>query len=244
MTAAAYLETSRRSTKAMSPSLWLVLAASLVLGLSAPPDPTPVAWWPLDGTGADAVGRNPATVHRATPVADRHGRAGGALAFDGSTAYLAVPSPRGLRFDLRFDSYTIALWVRSSERRPARLVQKWDDADRPYPFALASRGTGVEASLRADRTTTSVRVPDLWDGAWHHVAVTFEATPGVLTAYRDGVRTDTRSAWISSPTTNVSPLWVGTAAPPVRSRFFAGALDDLRLYDRALPAEQIAALAR
>jgi len=208
------------------------------------PPPEPVLWWRLDSTGVDAAGSNQARVVGATPTADRRGRPGGALAFDGVGDHLVVPFPRGLALDARRDSYTAALWVRADAGRRASLIEKADGVTAAYPFALRSLRGGIEASVSDGQTTVAVRIPRVWDGAWHHVAVTFDARAHQMTAYRDGERVDVRSVWLSGPTTNVAALWVATAPPPDRSRDFAGALDDVRFYDRALAPDAVAALAR
>lgn len=203
-----------------------------------------IAHWPLDGSGHDRITLHPLVVVGAAPVADRHGQEGGALWFDGVDDYLVRESTELLDFDLQGDSYTISVWVKAESGRIARLMEKWtEEGHVPYAYSLQTSTTGLNAVVYAAGTTTLVRADDLWDGAWHHVAVTFHAGSGRLRIYRNGEQADAAMAWIGGSTTNPAHFWVGRAAKPVESRYYRGALDEMRIYRRALSANEIAALA-
>jgi len=90
------------------------------------------------------------------------------------------------------------------------------------------------------------------DGQWHHVAVVFDAT----SATRQG----SMSMWIDGalianedflPNNKYAPNQDYNHSDPLRiarafldpSTFFQGAMDDIRVYNRALSADEIAALA-
>jgi hypothetical protein len=90
-----------------------------------------------------------------------------------------------------------------------------------------------------------VLTPDLTDGNWHHVAVTVSRTS------HSGIRWYHNSVLvgISDPTDrlgsleNNSPLRIGsrTAAPPL-SGWFAGDLDELDIFNRALTPQEVASI--
>jgi hypothetical protein len=77
--------------------------------------------------------------------------------------------------------------------------------------------------------------------AWHHVAFTFSS--GAVTGYVDGVQvpflantftgTETLAQWAYG-------LYLGT--DPSRTSSFAGSLDDVRIYNRALAEADVAAI--
>lgn len=225
----------------------LLLAATFLLAAfeASRADAGPVAWWRLDGDGADASGGHHARVVGTEATTDRHGRPGGALAFDGRRSSLHTPSTPALDVDLRRESYTISLWVRATDGGVARLVQKWDEhAAHGYAYSLQTTPDGLDAVVYDPPTTHLVHVPGLWDGSWRHVAVRYDAEARILSAWRGGVLVDARTVHIRGTTRNDAPVVIGRAPPPVESRFFTGALDDVQIYRHALPDDAIRRLAR
>ena len=90
------------------------------------------------------------------------------------------------------------------------------------------------------------------DGEWHHVAASFG--PGGMQLYVDGEHVDADDytgglGSTSGGAGNSEPIILGAsnngAKKPGETRYhFKGALDDVRVYDRALAAKEIAELAR
>ena len=76
------------------------------------------------------------------------------------------------------------------------------------------------------------------DTAWHHHCVTYDST--VVRYYLDGTQvvSDTRAL----TTTVNTPFLVGARPDFAADRYFDGWVDDVRLYDRALSAAEIAEL--
>jgi len=89
---------------------------------------------------------------------------------------------------------------------------------------------------------------------WHHVAVTYSGDNTLLNrVYLDGVLASVHSIdgagegtseteWISPSSSNENTLRFGTD-DEFENRTFHGLLDDIRIYDEELPAQQIAILA-
>lgn len=203
--------------------------------------PAPVAWWRLDGDGADAMGRHAAVVVGCG--VDRHGRAGAAWPFGCGSGPLTAAHADALDFDLRQESYTLSLWVRGTSGRLARVVQKWDErAATPYAYSLQAGPDGLDAVVSDPPRVYVARVRGVWDGAWHHVAVRFDARTSDLDAFLDGAHVGRVRARVRRSTRNTAPLTLGGAEGVDRD--FGGDLDDVRLWRRALTDAQIAALAR
>jgi hypothetical protein len=89
--------------------------------------------------------------------------------------------------------------------------------------------TGQQANVEAD--------VGLVDGRWHHLAATFDGS--MLELYVDG-----KLAARGTPALDTAgpELNVGRSPASQYSEHFDGLLDDLRIYDRALAADEIAAL--
>ena len=175
---------------------------------------------------------------------DGAGRTAGAkgLALVGSTATLQLPDDP--RFDVP-DGLTIAFWSKldggngnwqwpifhegpSGEReRGWGVFFHRDTGEFVFSAGFAGRSDLPHADLGSGFKA--------WDGQWHHCAVTYDPAAHAVIFYVDGQAV--RS--VDQPNGQLRPV-----RSPVRiGSSFAGLLDELRIYDRALPAAGIAALA-
>jgi hypothetical protein len=99
-------------------------------------------------------------------------------------------------------------------------------------FAITTGGAGAEQQVNG-----SAALPT---GAWTHVAVTLAGNTGTL--WVNGVAAGTNTAITLRPSSlgSTTRTWLGRSqyADP----YLPGALDNVRLYSRALAASEIAAL--
>ena len=94
----------------------------------------------------------------------------------------------------------------------------------------ASNGTAVAAGLLSGPATQA----SVADGEWHHVAATYDGWASRV--YVDGTEVGWRATQLATPAGGA--LVIGNALPGMLSEAFTGALDDVRVYARALsPAE-------
>ncbi len=147
--------------------------------------------------------------------------------------------------------FTISHWVRlDSNAYPI-------DAGATFSAGLQNAAPGlfrIEATIDLE-VGASIRLPpnsvgtvervSIGDGAFHHVASTLEA--GQISLFVDGslVATDPISGPVSfgSAETFVGfHQWINNTLGQVGSSRFDGAIDDLRIYDRALSPSEIAAI--
>jgi hypothetical protein len=204
----------------------------------APPVPTGlVAAYGFDeasGTTAlDASGSgNPGTISGATRVT---GRAGGALSFDGVNDWVTVADAASL--DLT-TGMTLEAWV-----NPTQLNGLWrtvllketgggmayalyagDDAGRPsgHVWSTSELDAHGPAALPLD--------------TWSHVAMTYDGA--TVRLYVGGTQVATRAATGAARVTT-GALRIGGNA--VWAEWFAGRIDEVRVYNRALTAPQIQA---
>ncbi len=79
------------------------------------------------------------------------------------------------------------------------------------------------------------------DDNWHHIVVTFVRDGGLLSIYFDCRQVFSQATdWV--PQNNPWPLTLGNQEGGPASTNFAGAMDKVRLYDRALDETHIQAL--
>jgi hypothetical protein len=189
-------------------------------------DPTLVAHWAFDeieGTVAgESVGTNDGAVVGNAQWQPDDGVVGGALAFDGTTfvAMDFVLSPSTA-------PSSVLAWVKGGLPGQAIVSQQaganWLTTD-PATGALMTDPLGGRNSraLYSDVVVT--------DGDWHRVAVTWDDPSRRL--YVDGVLVaeDTQAGRTSSD----AGLFIGCGSDAALSTFFAGLIDDVRIYRRAV----------
>ena len=199
----------------------------------------PVAHWPLDETTgaviADRAGNNDgvwsdsnndAVTDDAMP-----GRRGGALSFDtGSFVYVAgftIPAQG-----------TFAAWLTSTFDDTVELSQHPMVIDAPVPRTTISFADNAAYDLRtSDISWRATYVAPADFASWFHLAATWSATGAQF--YIDGVPVGVPSA-TDARSTSPPGLYIGTREG--EDRWWFGLIDDVRIYDRAMTAAEIATL--
>ncbi|WP_139576735.1 LamG-like jellyroll fold domain-containing protein [Microbispora catharanthi] len=183
---------------------------------------------------ADASGRrfNAALSAGTSPV---QGKIGGAIATSGG-AVATAPGPV-LRTD---DSYTVASWLRLDDRSGSYQVAR-QNGDNGAPYYLGvDQATGqlkfaTYASDTAGSTSTSVlsgvNAPV---GQWFHVAGVYDKAAGSISLYLNGD--------LMKTATGVPAGWNATGTTVLGSDV-KGAIDDLRMFQKALSSAEIQGLA-
>jgi hypothetical protein len=166
------------------------------------------------------------------------GHSGLAVNLDGSNQYVQIP--RSIQ-----DSFTIAFWVRTTTTGGTG-TQWWvgkglvdgEVANVVNDFGVSLVGSHVAFGV-GNPDTTIQSTSNVNDGAWHHVAVTRNAATGAMVLYVDGAQ----QATATGPTgTRSAPANLRVGSLQTNLDFFAGQIDEVRLYDVALTAAQVAAL--
>lgn len=211
--------------------------------------PTPhylVVHLPLRGSGQDVSGNgNHATVNGARLTADRFGRADCAYSFDGLNDYLELANER--RFDL--NTFTIALHVKisalpvsPSPMSPGEytLISKGENAGnftvKLTKWGGVSYGSVSYAQRTASGTWTSGSAGTIGLNRFHHIAVTLEGA--VLRLYVDG-QLKLEKINVGPRLLNDAPVLIGRSAGAASPNSFKGIIDDVRVYSRALSAQEI-----
>ncbi|MEV8513211.1 LamG-like jellyroll fold domain-containing protein [Dactylosporangium sp. NPDC051484] len=200
---------------------------------AAPAQPSGlVAGYTFDaGTGTtvtDVSGNgNTGTISGATW--DAGGRFGGALKFNGSSDAVKVPSSASLNLSAEL---TLAAWVKpaASQQGWRTIMQKENEAW----FLDASSGAGplrpAGGVTGANNTNAIVTGPTASPlNQWTHVAMTYNGTALKLYVNGTQVATNPKSGALQQTS---NPLSIGGNTP--YGEYFAGLLDDVRVYNRAL----------
>jgi hypothetical protein len=243
-------------------SIFLLVLGLMVSVAGADVTSDLVAWWALDDgsgmTARDSAG-HPGGPHDGTlqsgPLwesADvRVGR--GALKFDGIDDRIVIES-----FDVQGTGITIAAWIRPPDLaalNDPRLVSKAQGGGTPdHYWAMVLSGSGednLEFRLRTDTGAatrrTSPQGNDMQADEWAHLAVTWDANDPFMRLYKNGREIDSVSK--AGTAVGVGPgvrIGVGNQSVSAGSgsmdRPTPGILDDVRIYERGLSAEDITEL--
>ena len=171
---------------------------------------------------------------------------GTALYLDGSTQYGDIPDDNSL--DVTTD-VTLAAWIRPDGTNPTtqRVIAKTNMGSvNGYELSLGSGGVVFVRFNQATsgdtyRINSTTNYP-LNDSAWMHVAATYNGS--VIRLYINGVQEGVDLAMAAPIVTNSLDLAIGSEPPGSSNNYkLHGSVDDVRVYNRALSAGEIAILA-
>ncbi|HRE73842.1 MAG TPA: lectin-like protein [Flavobacteriales bacterium] len=198
--------------------------------------------YPFNGNANDASGggNNGTLQGGVTPIADRFGSLNSALALNGTTGHITVPS--GAWFD--GGPFTVSAWVRkSSNNNFSRLLDFGNgQANNNVVLAISSGTSGRPLAQFYQGTTGGAQVSSpvtvLTNNEWELLTYTYENNAGRI--YIDGI--------LVGQGTQTAPINVVRAINYIgRSNWasdgYANArFDDFRIYNRVLSLNEIIAL--
>lgn len=219
--------------------LALVLLAGATIAAAA--EEALVGHWQFDeGQGVKAADASPHGNHgilKGGASWTAEGRSGGALTFDGDNSWVQVPPAD----TLNLQTLTMSLWVKAEA--PAGVMcfssgASWED-ERAVIHFYASKG--IQFTVSNGKTfVTSRAAPPLPLNNWVHIAVTYDGK--AMRTYQNGALIHTVANTSVKPVTTAVPLKIGRVEG-LNPNFFKGGIDEVKVYNRALSAEEIKKLA-
>jgi len=224
--------------------LFLFLAINIAYAL----DPDLVAWYQFDeGSGTtliDSVGGHNATVNGSGGVWVT-GKAGGAYNFN-ATAYAqasGLAAPGGTE-------QTVTFWFSGNESivngsgypaGPAFYSNSGtvNYMDTSYNTGLGAVAATFVAGSGYSNQTLPVALNSVIKYGWHHLATVKNATAGTMEVYLDGEPMTTATGMTESIPASTN-LFIGSSI--YGGVIWNGAIDDMRIYTRALTQTEIAAV--
>jgi len=167
---------------------------------------------------------------------------GSALLFNGVSSYVNIDGYKGINaVDTVQQAFTIANWVNTTSDTGDTEMVTWGASS-----GSAGRLTWRvhEGRVRTEHNAGNLRGNTyINDGEWHHVALAVtegaNLRPENTKLYVDGSEDSTFSgADVTYNLVAEHDVRIGMSGPQ-NGRYFPGALDEIRIYDRALPAEEI-----
>jgi hypothetical protein len=222
----------------------LLFSALFLSALYPAGEPLPaglIAWWSFDeGSGhtvVDKTGRGADGQIRGNAVWT-NGRHGKALLFDGASV-VDCGNPEALKTG---NAFTVEAWICPEEWIPGTfhgVVAKMPNKAPYAGWALYHAGYNdlfqVAANIGSVDNRLGTAPPR--EGRWHHVAFTFDGQK--LRLFTDG-RAVGFKATKGALVVNQEPLLIGQMYQKAVNTGFRGAIDEVRLYDRALSEAELA----
>jgi hypothetical protein len=226
-----------------------------------------VAYWPLDGnttswttdTTKDVSGNNNAgtLVSMSTSTSPMAGKIGGALQFNGSSSYIAIPATPFGAYPTSgsTSSYVLSFstWFKTASNG---VILGQTGACTPpstctgfVPAIYVDTSGKVRATMFWHAATTDqiVSTGSYQDNKWHYLVDVYNN--GTETLYIDNVAIGSQSFPEASYTPQPYDYFLGTgyatswpSSPSATWAYFNGSLDDVRIYNRALSAREISDL--
>lgn len=196
-----------------------------------------VGEWLFSGDAKDGSGDSNDGTLSASGVSaceDRFGNASSAYYFDGSGS-ITIPDASSLDFGT--GDFSISLWMKSTDtsKWEAGLIQKFNiDNNVGYSLVINPAGfAGVFDAGLCGHDVQSDFSTNYCDDTWHNIV--FVRNGGSVLLYIDGSECGSASVLSSYNADSTQPLLLGY----FNYSNFKGALDDIRMYNVALNANQI-----
>jgi hypothetical protein len=204
-----------------------------------------IASFTFNGNAFDESGNmNNGIVENAIPTKDRFGFDNSAYLFNGTDALIRVPHSKHLNLDATVKSYSISLWIKSSNPLNNRLIEKWDEkVETPYPLMIVTSSDDCKALIYdgiSKSNIVSMNFGNVWDDLWHHIAYVVDAPNRMVTGYLDGQYVGKVYNNIVSTTANNLDILIGGTR--INWNYYRGVIDDVRIYDRVLTENEIFSL--
>ncbi|MFP4394519.1 MAG: fibronectin type III domain-containing protein [Anaerolineales bacterium] len=217
-----------------------------VRALMAPAHWTAALHLPLnEGAGAttfddvSGYGRDGTCAGDACPTAGQTGWYGAAARFDGNDV-VEIPYQAALNSN----SFAVAGWAKVTGGSDYRAVWTSRDAGPERGYILyVTPGNTWEFWIGTESGWESISGGPVVNGAWTHLAGVYDAASQTMSFYVNGKLAGSKEGIAFAPNTQ-RPLRIGAGVteeiPP--KFYFTGLIDDVRVYDRALSADDVRAL--
>jgi hypothetical protein len=170
------------------------------------------------------------------------GKVGTAFSFNGTAAHVKILASTNLNIG-QSGALTAEAWINPSAVDGFRPIIEWNDGAQDGVHFWFGNGTGIlfanirDTALNAHAfmSTSLVVAPNIWQ----YVALTYDKTTGLAVIYLNGSKVAQTNLGSFTPLTTAD-FWIGRR--PGYGVYYAGLLDELSLYNRALGQNEIQAI--
>jgi hypothetical protein len=228
-------------------------------GKCSPPapscDPTPsglVSWWPAESNAVDLIGGNNGTFPNGMGFTT--GEVGNGFNFNGGNQYVLVNPASPANLDLgQYNGFTIEGWINPANTSPMviteyeRALGTSSGADVGLDYSINASGAGgFNANIKdigqGDHPFNSA-LGLVTVGVWQHAALTYDKVSGIADFYLNGVIVTQANLGSFTPLTSFTNILLGGRTTFFNPNdVFAGGMDEISMYGRALSQAEIQAI--
>lgn len=136
---------------------------------------------------------------------------------------------------------TVAAWVKiASTTAEKKVIAKWSDSAGAFSYLLGIAGAGNDNAqfvVNTGSNGVAIGTTSLSVGVWHLIVGTYDGV--TVRVYLDGVEDGTASL-TGNISSNTAPVRIGVGSGATSEQPMDGTVDDPRIYDRVLSADEIA----
>ncbi|PYS89261.1 MAG: hypothetical protein DMF62_07595 [Acidobacteria bacterium] len=193
-----------------------------------------VGYWPANGNADDIAGGNDGVL--IGNAAFEPGYLDQAVSLDGINGYIEVPDSRELSFT---GPFTVQASIKiENDAVQQAVVEKYDEPGlNGYALRLIDGkvvAVVCNPSVRSEKVTGATAITT---GVWHRVAAVYDGNN--IKVYLDG-KLDGSAATVYKPSDGDGSLKIGARGDDANTRF-AGLIDEVKIYNRALSAGETSA---
>lgn len=165
-------------------------------------------------------------------------KAGSAVSFDGDGDCVTVPDDDTLD---GLSAVSISLWLRKAPRSDPNddtIISKWGN-QRTYALSYNSEDKQLKWTIGNQSSfDSSINPVSIEDDQWHHIVAVYAGYAGYV--YLDAYLLADTATLSGGIGTNDNPLLIGKSPYPGESyNCLEGSVDEVRVYNKALSAEQV-----
>jgi hypothetical protein len=231
-------------------SIGSVTSSPAILTVNPPPPPPPcapapggvVSWWPGNGDASDIAGPNNGIF---TGPAFDNGEVGEGFSFNAGTNSVRIPASPSLDVG-KGGGLTVEAWIKTTDNSTARPIVEWAPHGNFGVHFWAFAGGVLYANLfGTDGVSHTLQSPAglVTSNTFQHVALTYDKASGVGRLFINGTIVTESKLGALTPVTS-SDLYIGYRPSflPAGPISFAGVIDEVTLYSRALATNELQAI--
>lgn len=207
-------------------------------------------WWTMNGNADDSSGNgNNGAITEAVLTTDRNGQINKAYDFDGTNDMIqtGTSSVLNLTSELTYSAWFYIDTGNSGWQRPLQKFQNLSDGNGiPYgiQYGTTAKKWGCEYRNAAQTEYPNIRSGITYDsGSWYHVVCVASKTSSVKFAlYVNGALAGSQSTWFTSGDIDSGSRPITFGGARNAGTYWNGKIDDVRIYNRALPASEVSSL--
>ena len=205
-----------------------------------------IAYWTLDScsNAKDVTGNgHDGTAFNTILTTDRFGNPNSAYYFNGTSSYVSVDDKADIR--LINTDFTLSAWVKIDSYNASWGSHILTKRDQDNGFTWGVRGeldsaSGAIGFGPGGGSINATGIKKVTIGSWHMVTNVYNYTTQQVTIYIDGVLDNVSNGILPTNAPSTVNLYIGRDNPALPTAYFwKGSMDDIRIYSRALKANEI-----